>query len=106
MRMRFGATGGVFTGPGPVADRVIATGNPLFGSTLSAIDTMLSVGLNDGGSMAFAYSLANVAQGIALAVPVVSEPAGPALFAEEALAVAGAARLGRRFKRRRRAYRA
>jgi hypothetical protein len=57
----------ILTGPDPVADKVIADGDPLFGSTveLSSPD-----GPNDAGQFTFGYSLADGRSGIALATPV------------------------------------
>jgi hypothetical protein len=58
---------GIFTGTDPVADRVIATGDPLFGSTLQTLNYFH--GVSGDGDVAFGYSLANGVSGIALAVP-------------------------------------
>ena len=58
---------GIFTGPDPLADKVIQIGDPLFGSTLSFIVTYA---LNDNGEIAFRYNLANGISGIAVARPV------------------------------------
>ena len=56
---------GIFTGPNSIADRVIATGDPLFGSTVSTVTFVK--GLNELGDIAFAYSLANGERGVAVA---------------------------------------
>ncbi|MEX2168639.1 MAG: choice-of-anchor tandem repeat NxxGxxAF-containing protein [Pirellulales bacterium] len=65
---------GIFTGPDPVADKVILAGETLFGGTV--IDTQFRNGLNDNGDIAFKYSLDNGVEGLAVAVAVVPEPAG------------------------------
>jgi hypothetical protein len=77
---------GIFTGPDPVTDKVIAIGDPLFGSTVTSVN-FLSSGLNDAGDVAFSYSLANFRHGIAIAV--VPEPAGFAACIAAAVAVFG-----------------
>jgi len=74
---------GIFTGPDKVADRVIASGDPLFGSVVSTISQSLFAGhfFNDSGQVAFSYTLANGLSGIAVATPVVSSTPPPALSA-------------------------
>ena len=66
---------GIFTGPDPVADKVIQLGETLFGSTATSF-TLVPVGenygntdINDAGQVAFHYQLANGRQGIAVATP-------------------------------------
>jgi hypothetical protein len=71
-----GGDEGVFTGPDPIADKVIASGDSLFGSAFEGLNSDLAVSINDSGVIAFNYALANGVQGIALAVPVVPEPVG------------------------------
>jgi uncharacterized protein YjbI with pentapeptide repeats len=56
---------GVFTGPDPVADRVIAVGDTLFGETVA--DVQFFNGLNDNGDVAFMYRLDTGVSGVALA---------------------------------------
>jgi hypothetical protein len=69
---------GVFTGPDPVADKVIAFGDTLLGSTVS--DVRLSPrGLNNSGEIAFYAELADGTQGIFRATPV-PEPGSPLLL--------------------------
>jgi uncharacterized protein (TIGR03437 family) len=65
---------GIFTGPDKVADRVIATGDPLFGSIVSDIVTPQVAGrfLNDKGQVVFAYRLSNGLSGVAVATPMAS----------------------------------
>jgi uncharacterized protein (TIGR03437 family) len=72
---------GIFTGPDKVADRVIATGDPLFGSVVSSISPSLTPGrfLNDKGQVAFSYVLSNGVSGIAVATPVDSGTPPPTL---------------------------
>jgi hypothetical protein len=67
---------GLFTGPNPATDKIIRTGDALFGSTLT--DMEFFHGLNDNGDVAFKYILANGQQGIALAT--VPEPASLSLL--------------------------
>ncbi len=74
---------GIFTGPDRVADRVIATGDALFGGVVAGIQGSLSPGrfINDKGQIAFAYRLNNAVAGIAVATPVVSTNPPPTLAA-------------------------
>ncbi|WP_446385630.1 DUF7453 family protein [Coleofasciculus chthonoplastes] len=43
---------GIFTGADPVADKVIAIGDPLFGSTVTSLGVS-DKGFNDAGQVAF-----------------------------------------------------
>jgi len=70
---------GIFTGADAVHDKVIAAGDALFGSTVSALG-LYRDGLNDDGTVAFYYSLASGVEGVAIAVPE------PALFASWSVA--------------------
>ena len=70
---------GVFTGDDAVADKVIQTGDMLFGSMVTDL-LFFRGGLNDHGDVAFHYELANGTEGIAVARPV-PEPASPVLLA-------------------------
>jgi hypothetical protein len=58
---------GIFTGPDPVADKVIQTGDTLFGSTVTSIYLSAGRQLNDRGDVVFSYGLANGVIGIAVA---------------------------------------
>src|SRR5207248_1537376 len=60
--------GGIFTGGDPIADKVIATGDPLFGSTVGPQDGHLRLyGLNDQGQIAFGYLMSDgVTKGIGI----------------------------------------
>ena len=69
---------GIFTGPDPIADKVIATGDPLFGATVSSI-SFTNAGIDDFGDIAFGYTLDNGVSGIAMAY--VPEPTNLALCA-------------------------
>jgi len=87
------ATGGLFTGTDPVADKVIAVGDPLAGSTVSN----LNLGdMNDAGQIAFYAGLADGRDLVVRADPVpepsASTCAGAALLG---LAARFAARRGR-----------
>jgi hypothetical protein len=53
-----GGDRGIFTGPDPRADKVIATGDELFGSTVTDVH-FFRQGLNDAGQVAFQASLAD-----------------------------------------------
>jgi hypothetical protein len=72
---------GLFTGPNQVTDKVIRTGDPLFGSTVVQL-SFGRQGLNDAGQIAFRYHLADGRQGIALTAvaeaPAVHQVVGPA----------------------------
>ena len=57
---------GIFRGPDPVADKVIAVGDTLFGSTVRSLSIWREA-LNDSGDIAFAYGLDNLESGIAVA---------------------------------------
>jgi len=61
--------GGIFTGPDPIADRVIGTGDPLDGSRVGILN-FDRFGLNNAGSIAFIATLADGRQGIYRADPV------------------------------------
>jgi hypothetical protein len=81
---------GIFTGPDPVADKVIRIGDPLFDSTVTALGHLIhphgTFDLNDNGEIAFRYELANGAYGIAVA-RVVPEPTSMMLLAAGLLGV-------------------
>jgi uncharacterized protein (TIGR03437 family) len=74
---------GIFTGPDKVADKVIGTGDPLFGSVVSGIAESQVAGrfLNDNGQVVFSYKLSNGLSGIAVATPVASGTPPPVLAA-------------------------
>ena len=61
---------GIFTGPDPVADKVITTGDLLFGFTVTSLGFLQGLGLNDAGQVAFFATLANGASGVFRADPV------------------------------------
>ena len=58
---------GIFTGSDPIADKVIATGDSLLGSTVTSLE---SFGLNNSGEIAFSATLADGTQGIFRTEPV------------------------------------
>jgi hypothetical protein len=62
-----GVYAGIFTGPDPVADKVIAVGDPLFGSTVA--DVQFYRGMNDAGQIAFYAGIVGGPSGIFLAEP-------------------------------------
>lgn len=70
---------GIFTGRDAVADKVIATNDQLFGSTVKRIEGFSREGLNSGNELAFGYQLANGVFGIAVATPYLelSTPSTP-----------------------------
>jgi len=57
---------GIYTGSDPIADKVITTGDSLFGSTVTNLE-FFGEGLNDVGQIAFYASLANGTTGIFVA---------------------------------------
>lgn len=61
---------GIFTGPDSVANKVIESGDPLFGGTVAALD-IFTEGLNDAGQIAFFFELDNGTRGIARADPAI-----------------------------------
>jgi hypothetical protein len=69
---------GLYTGADPVADKVIHEGDALFGSTLTQLFDAHDV--NDGGTIAFRYLLANGVAGVAVATAV-PEPTGAVMSA-------------------------
>jgi hypothetical protein len=89
-----GNINGIFYGSNPVTNRLIAVGDPLFGSTVTALN-IGSFGLNDLGQLAFYYNLADGRNGLALATPV---PEPTALMLGGA-ALSGALALGRQRRR-------
>jgi hypothetical protein len=50
---------GLFTGPDPVADKVIQVGDPLFGSTVGGLERLARTSMNDLGQIGFVAYLAN-----------------------------------------------
>ena len=64
-----GGSYGVYTGPDPIADKVIASGDPLDGSTVGFVLTT-RFGLNNAGQIALFAGLDDGRQGIYLATPV------------------------------------
>jgi len=59
---------GIFTGPDPVADKVILVGDELAGSTVTGVEIGWSA-LNDRGQIAFQVGLANGKQAVVVATP-------------------------------------
>ncbi|MBD1833727.1 hypothetical protein H6F61_13820 [Cyanobacteria bacterium FACHB-472] len=64
---------GIFTGNNPLKDKVIVTGDNLFGSTVQEL-SFYREGLNNSGQVAFFASLANGTSGIFRADPIIVEP--------------------------------
>lgn len=62
---------GIFTGDDPALHAVVRVGDPMFGSTISSIHAT-RFDFNNGGQIAFAYSLTNGTSGIAVATPHLS----------------------------------
>jgi hypothetical protein len=60
---------GIFTGPDPVADKVIASGDSLSGLLVTFVNAF-SQSLNDHGQIAFVASFADGTSGIYVATPV------------------------------------
>jgi hypothetical protein len=80
-------TGGIFTGPDPLADKVIQKGDVLDGATVSTV-TFSRGGLNNMGQIAFTATLSDGTQGVWMATPV-PEPSMLALLAVGAASVLG-----------------
>src|SRR5262249_36589995 len=59
---------GIFTGPDPVADKVVGTGDALFGSTVAAV-AISEAAINDGGQVAFWTLLTDERQVVGRADP-------------------------------------
>src|SRR5262249_6376099 len=78
---------GIFTGPDPLADKVIATGDLLFGSAL--VEIVGLYGLNNNGQIAFYGTLADGRQ-----VVVRADPAGGGIPPPPALGPVAAGGLG------------
>lgn len=68
---------GIFTGPDPVADRVVMVGDPLFGSTVTDL-MFYPGGFNSHGQLAFGYTLADGRSGVAMAT--IPEPGAASLL--------------------------
>ncbi len=60
---------GIFTGTNSIADKVVAIGDPLFGSTVTFLGSFGQEGLNDAGHVAFFANLADGTSGIFRAEP-------------------------------------
>jgi uncharacterized protein (TIGR03437 family) len=82
------STTGVYIGPDPAADKVIAVGDSLFGSRLGSIDGPGKGNgryFNDRGQIAFYYTLANGERGVAVATPAAPSAGAPVLPADSVL---------------------
>lgn len=66
---------GIFTGPNPATDKVIASGDPLFGSTVQFIQ-FSNTGLNNSGQVAFSVQLADGTSAIVRADPAINGTEG------------------------------
>ena len=66
-----GATG-IYTGPDIAGDKVVATGDALFGSTVTALNVRQRA-LNDLGQVAFMAVLADGRNVVGVATPVLDE---------------------------------
>ena len=55
---------GLFAGPDPVNDRIIAIGDKLFGSTVTSLGFIEQTGLNNSGQLTFGASFADGSTGI------------------------------------------
>jgi hypothetical protein len=55
----------ILTGPDPVANKVVQTGDTLFGATITEL--FLNGGLNSDGDIAFTYTLSSGVRGVAIA---------------------------------------
>jgi hypothetical protein len=68
---------GLYLGPDPIADKIVANGDLLFGSEVTGLEFWRE-GLNDSGEIAF---LARVADGGSAIVVARQVPESPALIA-------------------------
>jgi len=64
---------GIFSGPDPVSDKVIETGDALFGSSVASL-FLFREGLNDAGQIAFLATLADGREVVGRADPVPEPP--------------------------------
>ncbi len=78
---------GIYSGGDPVAQKVIETGDQLFGSVVETLN--FHGALNDRGQVAFTYSLANDIEGLAVATPVPEPATGVLMTVALALAMIG-----------------
>jgi hypothetical protein len=81
---RVSGTSGIYVGADPLTGKVIAAGDPLFGSTVSFVE-LGNHGLNNNGELAF-YARMNDGRSVAVLAQPVPEPASAALFAAIAMA--------------------
>ena len=63
---------GIFTGSDPLKDKVIAYGDPLFGSAVTGLTSYSAI--NNNGDIAFQYGLSDGREGIAVAYAVPAPP--------------------------------
>jgi hypothetical protein len=78
---------GIFTGPNPVVDKVIAKGDALDGSTVRFVALTHSQALNEFGQIAFVAGLADGREGVYRADPAVVAPARASIPAPASLAL-------------------
>jgi hypothetical protein len=64
---------GIFSGPDPAFDKIIATGDPLFGSSVANV-SFSEGGLNDNGQVAFVAQLEDGRVVVVIAQPVPEPP--------------------------------
>ena len=64
----------ILAGSGGTLQKVIAAGDPLFGSTVSSLSEPGSHGLNNSGQIVFTYSLESGVEGLAIATPTGAPP--------------------------------
>jgi len=83
---RANGANGVYTGPDPVADRVLAIGDTLFGSHVT-FTQFVRGGINDLGQIAVAYRLEDGRSGVVIASPVPEPGAAASLLASAGLAL-------------------
>ncbi|MGD1899865.1 MAG: choice-of-anchor tandem repeat NxxGxxAF-containing protein [Phormidesmis sp.] len=65
---------GLFSGSDPVGDRIIATGDDLFGATVTGLDFTQQTGLNNSGQLTFNASFADGSIGVYRADPEEGNP--------------------------------
>ncbi|KAB8316652.1 PEP-CTERM sorting domain-containing protein [Tolypothrix campylonemoides VB511288] len=80
-----GGGSGIFTGSDPVVNKIIGTGDTLFGSTVITVGDSNPQTLNNRGQIAFTAALADGTRGVYVATPVPE----PLTIAGSGLALAG-----------------
>jgi uncharacterized protein (TIGR03437 family) len=92
-----GELAGIYVGPDPQADKVVAVGDAMFGSTVNSLAGFGRAPgrfLNDRGQIALYYALANGLKGVAVATPAAPNLAAPLLPADSVVNAASLSATG------------